>query len=90
MATYIELLKAKRERIKVEIEQIEKRLAISHELGDSSSAQGISANFSENLKWRARLDTLYGQLERLDEQIDGTPSLNGSPFNVAVVRRNLI
>jgi|GEM_PF-5531859 len=87
MAAFLDFLKAKRERVKAEIELIEKRLATSHELGDSSSAQGISANFSENLKWRARLDTLYSQLEKLDEQIDGTPSGGGSPFNVAVVRR---
>lgn len=87
MATFLDFLKAKRERVKAEIGLIEKRLATSHELGDSSSAQGISANFSENIKWRARLDTLYSQLEKLDEQIDGAPASGGGAFNVAVVRR---
>lgn len=87
MATYLERLKARRERVKAEIAQIEGRLAASHALGDTSSAQGISAGFSENLKWRQRLDALYSQLEMLDSQIEGTAAMGTRTGNIAIVRR---
>lgn len=53
------------DEVEAEISQIESRLAVSHGLGDSHSSQGVSANFSENFRWRQQLSCLRAVRDRL-------------------------
>jgi hypothetical protein len=50
--------------IEEEIGQIENRLAVSHGLGDSHSAQGISTSFNDNPRWRNKLTLLRRMREQ--------------------------
>jgi len=58
-------------RIQGEIADIEARLKISHNLGDSNSAQGVSTTFQNQEYWRKRLDYLYKQEAALESLEDG-------------------
>jgi hypothetical protein len=68
-----------------EIGQIENRLAVSHGLGDSHSAQGISTSFNDNPRWRNRLTLLRRMREQYeainaDEEIPAAPGRNLSNY----------
>lgn len=71
--------------IEQEIAQIENRLAVSHGLGDSHSAQGISTSFSDNPRWRNRLTLLRRMREQYeakaaDETMPPIPGRNVSNY----------
>ena len=71
--------------IEEEIRQIENRLAVSHGLGDSHSAQGISTSFNDNPRWRNRLTLLRRMREQYeainaDETIPAAPGRNLSNY----------
>jgi hypothetical protein len=63
----------KLEEVTTEITQLERRLAVSHGLGDASSAQGITHDFRDNILWRKRLDFLRGQRTMLESYLAGEP-----------------
>ena len=71
--------------IEAEIGQLENRLAVVHGLGDSHSAQGISASFSDNPRWQSRLTLLRRMREQYeaiaaDETIPPPPGRNVSNY----------
>jgi len=71
--------------IEEEIGQIENRLAVSHGLGDSHSAQGISTSFNDNPRWRNRLTLLRRMREQYEainagEEIPAVPGRNLSNY----------
>lgn len=71
--------------IEQEIGQIENRLSVSHGLGDSHSAQGISTTFNDNPRWRNRLTLLRRMREQYEakaagEQMPPIPGRNVSNY----------
>lgn len=54
-----------------EIALLEKRIAVVHQLGDASSAQGISQTFNDTLNWQKRLDKLRRERDALEGMLDG-------------------
>lgn len=69
-------------RIRGEISDIEARMKISHNLGDSNSAQGISTSFQNAEYWRKRLDYLYRQEAQL-EAIEAGNTVKQTGINVS-------
>jgi len=61
------------DEVNTEIASIERRLAVSHGLGDSHSSQGISATFNQNIEWSKRLPLLRNFRDRLECIRDGLP-----------------
>lgn len=57
--------------VTAEIDQIEHRLGVSHALGDSHSAQGISTTFNDNARWRSRLTILRNIRDMLEAKDQG-------------------
>ena len=76
MAKNIYITQAERrlQEINQEIALLEKRLNISHQLGDSSSAQGISQTFNDNSNWQKRLDALRRERNRIERAVAGYSS----------------
>ena len=76
MAKNIYITQAERrlQEINQEIALLEKRLNISHQLGDSSSAQGISQTFNDNANWQKRLDALRRERNRIERAVAGYSS----------------
>ena len=68
-------------RIRGEIADIEHRMKVSHNLGDSNQAQGISTQYQNLEQWQKRLDYLYAQEDALESISAGqNPRL---PFNIS-------
>lgn len=71
--------------IEEEIQQVSNRLAVSHGLGDSHSAQGISSTFNDNPRWRNRLTLLRRMREQYEaiaagDDIPSPPGVNQSYY----------
>ena len=71
--------------IEEEIAQVSNRLAVSHGLGDSHSAQGISSTFNDNPRWRNRLTLLRRMREQYEaiatgDDIPPPPGVNQSYY----------
>lgn len=70
-SVYITRARRRLQEINTEISLLEKRLNMSHQLGDSSSAQGITQTFNDNLQWQKRLDSLRRERDRLESALAG-------------------
>ncbi|MBC2602076.1 hypothetical protein [Puniceicoccus vermicola] len=76
--------------IEEEITLIKRRFNIAHSLGDSNSAKGISATFSDQQFWRKELQKLrarkryYTQLKAFRE------GAGPAPFNPSTLSTNIV
>jgi hypothetical protein len=59
------------DEVQVEIAQIEARLAVVHGLGDTHSSQGVSASFTDTMRWRQQLSNLRSLRNKLVAKQNG-------------------
>lgn len=79
-------LERRLEEINSELTQIDNRLAVSHGLGDSNSAQGISQTYNDNKYWTARRDALRRERDSIEARLAGESTPSNPFINQGVFR----